>query len=172
MGRQDRSPGSRLKIARPTQRKLPLALPALLISLLPILLVQRVGLPMGRYLVRSGWASCRREPGYFRLRYCPCSLRCGALRLPLSRAVATVRSSLPRCSIRVGYRQVFPVLKHTLDRRICSADICIFLECVAARQQTRLCRWFRIRMRIGNLARFKALYLAKSYEWTVMERVP
>jgi hypothetical protein len=52
----------------------------------------------------------------------------------------------------------------TLDRRICSADICIFLECVAARQQTRLCRWFRIRMRIGNLTRFKALYLAKSYD--------
>ena len=35
MGRQDRSAGSRLKIAGPTKRKLPLALPALLISLLP-----------------------------------------------------------------------------------------------------------------------------------------
>jgi len=90
MGRQDRSPGSRLKIAGPTQRKLPLALPALLISLFPILIVQRVGLPM----VRSGWASCRRESGYFGLRYCPCSFRSGALRLRLSRAVATVRSSL------------------------------------------------------------------------------
>ena len=36
-----------------------------------MLLVQRVGLPMGRYLVRSGWVSCRRESGYFRLRYVP-----------------------------------------------------------------------------------------------------
>ena len=30
--------------------------------------VQRVGQPMGRYLVRSGWASCPREFGYFRSR--------------------------------------------------------------------------------------------------------
>jgi hypothetical protein len=119
---------------------------------------------MGRYLVRSGWASCRRESGYFRLRYCPCSLRCGALRLPLSRAVATVRSSLASLQHSRWLSASFPVLQHTLDRRICSADICIFLECVAARQQTRLCRWFRIRMRIGNLTRFKALYLAKSYD--------
>jgi len=46
----------------------------------------------------------------------------------------------PRCSIRVGYRQVFPELQHALDRRTRSADICVFLECVAARPQTRLCR--------------------------------
>lgn len=45
-----------------------------------------------------------------------------------------------RCSIRVGCRQVFPELQHSLDRRTCSADICIFLECVAARPPSRLCR--------------------------------
>src|SRR5260370_7595531 len=47
----------------------------------------------------------------------------------------------PRCSICVGYRQVFPELQHALDRRTGSADFCIFLECLAARPQTRLCRF-------------------------------
>jgi hypothetical protein len=40
-------------------------------------------------------------------------------------------------------------------------------------QQVNAYRWFRLRMRLGNLARFKALYLAKSYDqvWLLVQQL-
>ena len=127
--------------AGPTRRQLPLALPALLVSLLPNLTLSsvlaslwggtwcaRVGLRVDGSLATSAYDSV---PARCAVGLCGCGY-CAPWLWSASHG--------SRCSIRVGYRQVFPELQHALVRRTCSADICIFLECVAARQQTRLCR--------------------------------
>ena len=104
----------------------------------PILLVQRAGQPMGRYLVRSGWASCPRELATAAYNSVPAPCAVGLCGCGYCAPWLWSASHGSRCSIRIGNRQVFPELQQALDLWSCSAHTCIFLECVAERPQSRL----------------------------------
>src|SRR6266436_5968032 len=127
------------RLAGPTQRQLPLALPALLVSLLPNLTCPACWPAYGAVLAALGLGFV--STGVWLLPLTIVSLRCavGLRRCGCRAPWLWPARHWPRCSICVGYRQVFPELQHALDCRTRSADICIFLECVAARPQTRVC---------------------------------